>query len=64
MKTISKFTIAIRWGAYGAKENRPVTTREFDTIAEVNAYIQGIDDMDGWYDYEIVDEKRENPLDE
>ncbi|MCQ2232475.1 MAG: hypothetical protein MJZ30_11570 [Paludibacteraceae bacterium] len=28
-----------------------VVTREFDTLAEKEAYLQGVKDMDGWLDW-------------
>ena len=34
-----------------------ISVREFDTEAERNAYIQGIDDCDGWWDYAVMSDK-------
>ena len=41
------------------KEKYPqdiITTKEFNTQAEVEAYKMGLSDCLGWYDYLIVDE--------
>ena len=50
------FSVTIRWGKYVPKDERLVTTEEFQTQAEVDAYLLGIDDMDGWADYEVIED--------
>jgi hypothetical protein len=45
-------SVTIDWGT--DKEVR--TTKKFNTQAELDAYMEGIDDMIGWYRYEVVEE--------
>lgn len=51
-------SVTIRWGSNSIEEKeRSVTTADFKTQAEVDAYLAGIDDMDGWADYEVMEEE-------
>ena len=34
-----------------------VVRRSFETEAELNAYLQGVDDCDGWNDYCVAEER-------
>ena len=52
--------VKIQWGGAACKEdlyneNHPYDEYEFDTEAEVNAFLQGVDAMDGWLDWEQID---------
>jgi hypothetical protein len=51
------FSVTIRWGKYGPEDERLVTTAEFKTQAELVAYMEGIDDMDGWADYNVIEDE-------
>lgn len=45
------YWISIRWGSYKPYTK---TTRRFDTVGELNAYLQGIEDSDGWTQHQII----------
>ena len=45
--------VAIVWG----RDKEHKTCRTFRNFGEVDAYLQGIADMDGWEKYEIVNEE-------
>lgn len=52
------FSVTIRWGSNSIPEKeRYIQTIEFQTQAELDAYLQGVDDMDGWADYEVVEDE-------
>ncbi|MHA2063245.1 MAG: hypothetical protein ACXABY_02570 [Candidatus Thorarchaeota archaeon] len=55
-------SITIRWGAYPISEEdeRPVDTIEFDTQVELDAYMKGVNDMDGWAGYTIMEDEDGN----
>ncbi len=46
-----KYAVAIRWGC--SREVDP-SEYEFSTLAEKDAFMQGVDASSGWMDYEIV----------
>ena len=46
------YRVAHVWG----EEKTCITQREFKTHAELNAYLQGIDDAEGWMDYASVED--------
>lgn len=48
-----KHSITILWGLHREEDDKPVTY-EFDTKAELNAFRQGIDEMDGWMGYKVI----------
>ena len=53
-------SVKIRWGGINTREevyneDHPYDEYEFETEAEVNAFLQGVDAMDGWTDWEQVD---------
>jgi len=54
------FSVTIEWGKYTPKHERFITTVEFGTQAELDAYLQGVDDMDGWLDYTIIEDEEDN----
>jgi len=39
-------------------ESLTIDTKEFDTEAEVNAYLQGVMDAEGWMDYYQLDQEQ------
>lgn len=53
-------SVTIKWGKFFPEEERPVTIAEFETQAELDAYMEGIDDMDGWMDYTIIEDEENN----
>jgi len=51
-------SVKIRWGSNSIPEKeRFVQTVEFQTQAELDAYLQGVDDMFGWADYNIIEDE-------
>ena len=57
------YSVSIRWGSNTIPENeRPICQYVFKTQAELDAYLQGVDDGNGWMDYEIIeDEEKSKP---
>lgn len=66
----TKFSVGILWGSDGTS----FSVSEFETEKEQAAYLQGVDDMSGWFDYRNVDDddlcdeeqirlQKENPKD-
>ena len=50
------FWVEIEWGTESTRaENDTRTRKEFSTQAELDAYLEGVDDMDGWSEWNIVD---------
>ena len=43
------FKVKMIWGSDGGSED----VKEFATQAELNAYLEGVADMDGWMEYDI-----------
>ena len=50
MSEMEKYRVAVVFGG----DREASIEREFETIAEVNAYHDGLHDGEGWLDYEIV----------
>ena len=48
------FSVTIQWGAAPELGNDPITYR-FATQAELDAFLQGVDAMDGWLGYTIIE---------
>jgi hypothetical protein len=58
------FFVKIRWGSGQTREENPdtVSTYEFGTEAERDAFTLGVDEASGWLDYEVVeDDERRHP---
>lgn len=54
-------SVIIMWGSNSIPEKeRFVQTVEFQTQEELDAYLQGVDDMDGWMDYTIIEDEENN----
>ena len=51
-------SITILWGEAPEPDQKPVTYY-FDTEEEVIAFCRGIDEMDGWQGYEIIEDDRD-----
>lgn len=49
----------IKWGNSFPEGEEPTTTVEFETQAELEAYLQGLGDGVGWMDYDIVEKVSE-----
>jgi hypothetical protein len=47
------FKITIRWGM-PSSEQEP-TTYEFATQAELTAFMLGVEECDGWMEYEVIE---------
>lgn len=47
--------ITILWGQCPEPHQEPITY-EFKTQAELDAFCHGVDEMDGWLGYEIIEE--------
>lgn len=50
-----KHKVTIRWGKFPEPDDKPETF-EFETAAELAAFMHGVEAMSGWMEYEIVDE--------
>ena len=48
------FTVTICWGEYPDPHNTGAKTYAFDTQAELDAFMYGIDRAIGWLDYWVV----------
>jgi len=57
-------TVTIQWGTVASREGNPPKTYEFNTQAELNAFLFGISEMDGWMEYQIVDPDEVVPEDD
>jgi hypothetical protein len=51
-----EFSITIHWGQPMSREENPPVTYEFDTKKELEAFMLGVDEMDGWMEYVIIEE--------
>jgi hypothetical protein len=60
-KKKTEYRIAIRWGSRGAGF-RPVRKYKFDTKAELDAFMHGLDEGVGWHGYNIVKGSRVNHI--
>lgn len=61
-----KHTVMIHWGEIGTrietfKENGEdaISEYEFDTHEELNAFLQGLSEADGWFDHHQIDTEEE-----
>jgi hypothetical protein len=54
---MKKYSIRIQWGSVSShgEDNKPIKY-EFDTEAELNAFMMGVDAMDGWMEYFVVED--------
>ncbi|MBD9544300.1 hypothetical protein IB276_33175 [Ensifer sp. ENS04] len=50
-----KFSVKILWGQAREEDDEP-KLYEFDTQAELDAFMLGVGEMDGWMAYECVDD--------
>jgi len=55
-----KVILKIRFGK--PSTGCPMSEIEFDTEAERDAYLQGVDDMDGWEEYEYFEDEPTTPF--
>ena len=53
-KHADKFSITILWGETPEPDAEPITY-EFDTQKEINAFIHGFNESDGWWGFEEID---------
>lgn len=51
------FKVHILWGKHDEHEDddRPVTY-SFNTQAELDAFLYGVEEMDGWSQYEVIED--------
>lgn len=49
-------SVSILWGQNPELDEREPQTYSFGTEAELDAFLEGVDAMDGWMDYQIVEE--------
>jgi len=47
--------VRIRWGSGMGGDEKPLQEYEFSTLAELNAFLEGVDEASGWLDYEQID---------
>jgi len=55
-------SVTIRWGSTALADEEPTNTISFPTQAELDAYLKGVNDMDGWLYYEVLEEDKTNSL--
>lgn len=48
--------IKILWGSAPEPDAEPITYR-FNTLAEANAFLKGVDEACGWMDYALVEDE-------
>jgi len=53
---LKKFKVKIRWGvtSYGSDQTK---SYEFITEKEMDAFLQGVEEANGWLEYEILEDK-------
>ena len=50
-------SVTIAWGNSSTRESNDTRqTYEFETLAELNAFLLGISESEGWDDWEQIDE--------
>ena len=49
----NNYKITILWGQCPEPHQEPITYK-FETQAELNAFMLGVDEMDGWLGYEVI----------
>lgn len=56
-----QFFVKIIWGSESWREENPTPCEySFDTEAELNAFMEGVDAASGYMDYEVVDDSETN----
>jgi len=50
-----KFTVKIIWGITTLPDSK-ASTYQFDTEKEMEAFLYGVDEGNGWLDYDVVEE--------
>ena len=53
---MKKFKVKITWGVTSLGDDQ-TKTYEFDTEKELDAFLYGVDEANGWLEYEIIEEK-------
>ncbi len=51
-----KHEITIRWGMVSSEQESETYT--FDTAEELTAFMLGVDAMEGWIEYEVIENER------
>jgi hypothetical protein len=54
-KTKKGHSVTIRWGKLGEPSERSKQTYSFKTKGELDAFMLGVNEMDGWMGYEEID---------
>jgi len=54
---MEKKTVTIHWGSESTRNENEPCSYEFDTEAELNAFLLGVDESTGYMDYEILGEE-------
>ena len=58
---VKKHSVKILWGSKTSMavdgDGRESIDYEFDTTAELSAFLHGVDEANGWLDYELVEEE-------
>ena len=55
---MKEYSVRILWGSSPEPGDKPVLY-EFDTEAELTAFLEGVDESNGWMDYEVVEGREE-----
>jgi len=49
-------SVTILWGEEQTRKENDHCTYKFNTKAELNAFLMGVDEASGWLEYEIVED--------
>ena len=53
---MKKFKVKIHWGVTSFGDDQ-TKTYQFDTEKEMDAFLFGVDEANGWLEYEIIEEE-------
>ena len=51
-----KPSVTIAWGERNLQNDNPIRTFRFNTEKELDAFLQGVNECDGWWDYATIGE--------
>jgi len=54
-RMIKKYKVVIEWGIHSLADVK-ATTYSFNTEEEMESFLYGVDEANGWLDYKIIEE--------
>jgi len=51
-------SVTIKWGDHIPDDEKPVETYRFDTKAELDAFMQGVEEAIGWLAHQVLEDSR------